>query len=79
MDKRTSHNAGGRMAAWGQGNVDYVTVDQSVSFRDDKWEAPRVRWAAGGDGSLAFAQEFHAALGEAVELASEWNKDTGKE
>ena len=56
-----------------------VTVRQYRSLRDDKWKSPEISVFSSPDTSIERAELLAAALAEAIELAKEWDRDTGKE
>ena len=60
----------------------HIRVYQGDDYGTSVWVSPQIGWGSGGtDGSLSSieAAESHAqALLRAVEIAREWDKDTGK-
>ena len=52
---------------------------EQLRLRNLEWQAPRINIIGSTDTSIERAELLAAALAEAIELAKEWDKDTGKE
>jgi hypothetical protein len=59
-----------------------ISVSQCDGYGENVWLEPHINWGSGGkDGKLTefeSAKSFLTGLQEAVRIAEEWNKDTGK-